>query len=201
MGGFTRIADALCLDFANTTISQHGEYIELIQSFADFVQFLLENSVLSPAIAGDLINNWRLSDQNRALVSARNFRDRIRKMAEQLSQNQPPDGSILQEINEMLAHQSGCMSVVKSTTGYELRHHRNFDQPEHLLVPLAESAASLLCEKDRNLVKKCSNSNCGLFFYDNTRNHTRRWCSMQTCGNRMKVNSYLQRKRQAGNNL
>lgn len=36
---------------------------------------------------------------------------------------------------------------------------------------------------------------CHRVFYDNTRSHTRRWCSYATCGNRANVASYRQRAR------
>jgi predicted RNA-binding Zn ribbon-like protein len=36
---------------------------------------------------------------------------------------------------------------------------------------------------------------CRRVFYDNTRSHTRRWCSYATCGNRANVASYRQRAR------
>jgi predicted RNA-binding Zn ribbon-like protein len=36
---------------------------------------------------------------------------------------------------------------------------------------------------------------CRRVFYDNTRSHTRRWCSYATCGNRANVASYRSRTR------
>jgi predicted RNA-binding Zn ribbon-like protein len=36
---------------------------------------------------------------------------------------------------------------------------------------------------------------CRRVFYDNTRSHTRRWCSYSTCGNRANVASYRKRAR------
>jgi predicted RNA-binding Zn ribbon-like protein len=198
---FNLIADFLCLDFANTVTVQRGKEVDLITNFPDLAQFTIECNVFSPAMLSDFNRNWSTFDQNRVLLAARDFRSRLREMAEKISLSQLPDATTLQDINEMLAHQSGYSKVVQSGAGYELRQYRDFDRPEHLLVPLAESAALLLCEGGLNLVKKCSNPECGLFFYDTTRNHARRWCSMQICGNRMKVNSYWQRKQQNGNML
>ncbi|MEW6230587.1 MAG: CGNR zinc finger domain-containing protein [Bacillota bacterium] len=36
-----------------------------------------------------------------------------------------------------------------------------------------------------------------LWFLDTTRNHSRRWCSMRDCGNRVKVRRFYNRKRAA----
>lgn len=38
---------------------------------------------------------------------------------------------------------------------------------------------------------------CGWAFYDSSRNRSRTWCSMETCGNRLKTRAY-QRRRRAG---
>ena len=48
---------------------------------------------------------------------------------------------------------------------------------------------------DLSLVKACQNPQCVLFFYDTTKNHARRWCSMAACGNRAKVAAHYQRAR------
>jgi predicted RNA-binding Zn ribbon-like protein len=44
-----------------------------------------------------------------------------------------------------------------------------------------------------NRLKICANDGCQQAFYDSSRNRSGRWCSMATCGNRMKGRSYRQR--------
>ena len=66
-------------------------------------------------------------------------------------------------------------------------------KPEDLFAPLAHSAATLFAEADRNRIRKCGQ--CVLHFYDTSKKGTRRWCSMQLCGNRAKVAAYAARRR------
>jgi predicted RNA-binding Zn ribbon-like protein len=47
-----------------------------------------------------------------------------------------------------------------------------------------------------NRLKICANTTCQEAFYDTSRNRSGRWCSMATCGNRMKGRAY--RHRHAG---
>ncbi|MGA9725656.1 MAG: CGNR zinc finger domain-containing protein [Candidatus Binatus sp.] len=63
----------------------------------------------------------------------------------------------------------------------------DLQEPEQLMVPIAQSASDLPCHGDLALVKRCANPACGAFFYDTSKNHTRRWCSTTECGNRMRV--------------
>jgi predicted RNA-binding Zn ribbon-like protein len=66
-------------------------------------------------------------------------------------------------------------------------------QPEDLFAPLAHSAATLFANVDRNRVRQCAH--CVLHFHDTSKKGTRRWCSMQLCGNRYKVAAYATRQR------
>jgi len=43
--------------------------------------------------------------------------------------------------------------------------------------------------------KCCALESCGWAFYDSTRSRTKRWCSMRTCGSRVKARQYYKRKR------
>lgn len=42
--------------------------------------------------------------------------------------------------------------------------------------------------------KECGSPTCRAVFYDRSKNHTGRWCSMRTCGNRMKVRAWRERQ-------
>jgi predicted RNA-binding Zn ribbon-like protein len=42
-------------------------------------------------------------------------------------------------------------------------------------------------------LKVCLADDCRWAFYDRSRNHSRRWCTMRACGNRAKVRSYRER--------
>ncbi len=78
---------------------------------------------------------------------------------------------------------------------------RSWDTPAQLLVPPAEAAAQLLTSGHRELVRPCEGPTCTLWFYDRTRSHRRRWCSMATCGNRAKARNHRQREHQGGNRV
>jgi len=67
--------------------------------------------------------------------------------------------------------------------------------PLGLLTPLAAAAAELLASGDRERVGLCAAEGCGRWFYDVSRNGSRRWCSMARCGNRAKVAAHYRRRR------
>ena len=64
---------------------------------------------------------------------------------------------------------------------------------EVLRLRLAQAAAALLTSPELERVKSCPS--CGWFFLDASKNGSRRWCSMRTCGSNAKSRRYYRRKR------
>ena len=47
-------------------------------------------------------------------------------------------------------------------------------------------------------LKACSNDACQWAFYDRSKNHSGKWCTMEVCGNRMKARTFRQRQASGG---
>lgn len=61
------------------------------------------------------------------------------------------------------------------------------------LGPVAWQAADLLENGRLDRVKVCPGENCGWLFMDTSKNRSRQWCSMKTCGNVAKVKRFRQK--------
>ncbi len=68
---------------------------------------------------------------------------------------------------------------------------------EQIPRKISSAAVSALLSDSIARVKACSGQGCDWLFLDNSRNHLRRWCSMDECGNRAKMRRRQERKRQA----
>ena len=55
-------------------------------------------------------------------------------------------------------------------------------------------AFAAMAEGSWSRLKVCPEETCRVAFYDHSKNRSRRWCSMEVCGNRTKVRSYRQRR-------
>jgi predicted RNA-binding Zn ribbon-like protein len=52
----------------------------------------------------------------------------------------------------------------------------------------------LVTSKEIKRVGECADDRgCGYLFIDTSRNHSRRWCSMEACGNRAKAQRHYQK--------
>jgi predicted RNA-binding Zn ribbon-like protein len=122
------------------------------------------------------------------------LRTLMRRMVEAIVADRPIPRASIDAINEFIGKPSGIVKVVKTQRKFERRFEVELNQPRQLLVPLAESAADLLCRGDFSRLKRCDNSSCAAFFYDTSKNRMRRWCSGTECGNRMRVAAFYRRR-------
>jgi predicted RNA-binding Zn ribbon-like protein len=195
---FYFIGNALWLDFVNTEVIHDGVRVDLIESVDDLLSWAVKAAVLSRADADALAQRWaQPSKARQALAQAKEFRAALRSMAERLNESRTLPSAIVDTLNEVVRHRTGYVQLVKAKARFEERVVRQFTDLVHVMVPIAESAAALLTSGDLSLVRKCENPACILFFYDTTKNHARRWCSMGACGNREKVAAYYRRTRQS----
>ncbi|MBH0200176.1 MAG: hypothetical protein HP497_12280 [Nitrospira sp.] len=194
-GKFLFVGNHPCFDFINTQMIVNGEPTDLLESFDDFISWLVQANLLTKAqaeVAGAELNHKECIS---SLEQAKTFRTTLRDLTARIVARKSIPASIINVINQFLSQRPGYPQLVRRKGGFEQRFHSAAAPVHNLLVPLAETAGDLLCRADFALIKKCGNPACILYFYDTTKNHTRNWCSMQTCGNRMKVAAHYRRNR------
>lgn len=192
---FLFVGNHPCLDFINTEMIVRGNLTDLLKSFEDLMTWLVQAKMVNADHGKLAIMRWSAAEQKRAFGEAVALRRTLRNMAEQIVARKAIPNSTLAAINQVLSQCPGYHQLAYVKKRVESRFHSNAGEIARLLTPLAEAASDLLCSGNLSLVKKCRNSACILYFYDTTKNHARNWCSMQLCGNRMKVAAHYRKKR------
>ncbi len=193
---FSLIANNLFLDFVNTEKARGGQKFETLESFADFLAWNIAAGLLEAPQADEIFAKWKDDSTTDALLSeVVKFRNTLREMAEQIADDRAVTDAALAAINEKLTNQSGFTEIVRSENGFEKSFRFDLSEPSKLLHPIAESAADFLCYANFEFLRKCESSACVLYFYDTTKNHRRRWCSMSGCGNKAKAAAFYRRKK------
>ncbi|HKS05897.1 MAG TPA: CGNR zinc finger domain-containing protein, partial [Gemmatimonadaceae bacterium] len=101
----------------------------------------------------------------------------------------------LGELNRVLGRSAGMRRVEQTNDGrFEHAFVAAGDAFAGLLLPLVESATESLVRGDLDRVRTCANAQCARVFYDATKNGSRRWCTMGTCGNRAKAKRFRERR-------
>ena len=59
---------------------------------------------------------------------------------------------------------------------------------------LVAALYSAMQDEEWDRLKLCTDDSCRWVFYDRSRNHSSRWCSMESCGNRAKARRFRKRR-------
>lgn len=181
------LADHPVLDFLNTVAISEGKPRDLLQSDDDVLHWLMQAGLYF----GD--DNARFAAGN-LLHEARHLRDIVRSLVQRKKQALPLDVTAM---NHFLASCSNYTQLfIPADNRLASRRIYPVPSPAVLLAPVAEQAVALLTNGNFALVRKCEHPDCILWFYDRTKGHRRRWCSMALCGNRAKVAKFRHLRKQ-----
>lgn len=181
------LGDHPALKLLNTIYRADGTLVDTLETDQDVVRWLIH---VGWPLEGDAAPSKPLALRN----AARSLREIVRVLLEQRKAGRRAD---LRPLNAFLAEAHSTLELSAVRNG-SLRLERKWRRrtPHQSLGPIAESAAELLATGDLDLVKKCEDQQCVLWFFDRTKSHRRRWCSASTCGNRHKVAAFRDRQKQ-----
>ena len=183
------LGDRLCLDFVNTTPS-HAEL-----SWEGLILLLGATRIVSAERGAKLLvlpQSDPLSAQG-LLLRARRLSTSLRKALTAMHRKQKIAGEWVAPVNEILRITEGHDELTFEDGAWRMEFVAREGGLDWLLAAIARSAAELVAEGPKAPLRICANPQCGLFFYDKSRTHRRRWCSMSTCGNRSKVATFARR--------
>ena len=191
--GFLFIGNQLALDFLNTRPVQNGEPMELLPDFSALLRWFQAAELLGARDVANLQQWGNSARAQRTVEAMRELRERLRKEILAWEGGSAVHHSTVDELNRLMADHP--MRTKLKTSGRASATELWFEprQLEDLFAPLANSTAALFANVDRSRVRKCDQ--CVLHFHDTSKKGTRRWCSMQLCGNRLKVAAYAARRR------
>ena len=167
----------LVQSFLNTYDLESGR--DVLADSASAKGWLVENRLASPGTEYDATDLRRLTEVRRALheLVAANGGSGLQRRA-------------VTTLNEA-ARRVRLGVRLHPTDGYRLvAEGVGVDRP---IGELLMSVTGGMAAGNWNRLKVCANDVCQRAFYDSSRNRSGRWCSMATCGNRMKGRAYRQR--------
>jgi len=183
------VGGCLALDFVNVVPRRR----EL--SWDQLVAFLESARIITAERGGELLALSR-SDPHSAeslLGKARRLGSALRMAFDALLRRQRILREWVEPVNEILRVTEGHEELVPSDRDWKIEFVAREGGLEWLLAAVARSAADIIAEGPQARLRLCANPRCGLFFYDTSRTHRRRWCSMTVCGNRSKVAAFARR--------
>jgi predicted RNA-binding Zn ribbon-like protein len=191
------IADHLALDFLNSIASPWGAPIEWLEDGAALLSWLEAAGQIDSVDARRLRRTWNVDTLDAAAEEARSLREGFRAVLSRRKANGPRGVTArdIARLNAVLSRDAPYSRIERVRGRWLVGSARRWKNPGDLLVVVAEAMARLLCEGNPALIRRCANPECTLWFYDRTKAHRRRWCSMAVCGNRAKAAAHRTRLR------
>ncbi|MFC9606721.1 CGNR zinc finger domain-containing protein [Streptomyces niveus] len=167
-----RLGSVLATSFTGTLSERHGNAVERIPTPHRLVDWLSVNG-----LAVDSCTTAQLD-------LARELRESIHAAATAAALQDALPASAVQVINDRSAQ--GRAAAILTPEGERHWLLGSASSVEDALGVIAADAISVIAGERDGKLALCASPTCLAAFFDTSQSRTRRWCDMNTCGNRQK---------------
>jgi predicted RNA-binding Zn ribbon-like protein len=193
--GFLFVANRPVLDFLNTKPVLAQGPTEFLPDFHALERWLIASGIAGSIKLRSILRSWRHSPEAEDFLNELiAFRERLRVTVLRIESGSTASDEFIKEVNARLLQHPPNTSL-RRRDGRIVRETL-FDpqKPVDLWEPIIDGVADLLNETENSRIRKCES--CVVHFFDTSKKGSRRWCSMNICGNKLKVAAYQRRKRE-----
>ncbi|MBO1334509.1 ABATE domain-containing protein [Streptomyces sp. VRA16 Mangrove soil] len=179
-----RLGTVLATSFTGTLTERHGDAVERIPTPRRLLDWLAVNGLAAASCT------------TAQLELARELRESIHAVATAAALAQPLPASAVRIINDRSAQ--GRASAVLTVEGHRQWRLGPASRVQDALGVIAADAISVVAGERDGRLALCASPTCRAAFFDASRSRTRRWCDMNTCGNREKKARFHAQRRGSG---
>ncbi|MGD8403222.1 MAG: CGNR zinc finger domain-containing protein [Anaerolineales bacterium] len=186
----------LSLDFVNTVNDRHEDPLRnLLQNYLDLVTWVYFSSAISVSQKEELLQKGRENQRkaNQIYKNSLQLREAFYDLVVNMIDGDEISQVNMQLINQWLSKASSNLELTQFNDHFVLDWNLENFGLESVLWPIVRAFSDLITSEERKRIKQCGN--CGYLFVDNSKNNSRRWCSMEICGNRVKARRHARRTR------
>lgn len=189
---------ALCLDFVNTWGDRGRPLSDQLKGFEDLVAFAAQAGLVDDACRQALLAQAAAdaAGSGQAFDTAARLRESLYALFAGTARDRELPARDLETLNAVLREALTHLRIEARAAPGSAPFVWRFEAASLSTAPLwpiARSAADLLVSPDLARVTQCDGSNCTWLFLDQSRTRNRRWCSMESCGNRAKARRHYRR--------
>ena len=177
-----RLGSVLATSFTGTLSERHGDAVERIPTPQRLVDWF--------AVSGLAVDSCTTAQ----LELARELRESIHLAATAAASEVALPASAVHVINDCSI--AGRAAAVLTPEGNRRWRLSSPSCVEDALGVIAADAISILAGERDGKLALCGSPTCQAAFFDTSQSRTRRWCDMNTCGNRQKKARFIAKQRQ-----
>jgi predicted RNA-binding Zn ribbon-like protein len=175
-----------------------GQTVDLIPTYRDLLRLATQLELLTTEQARKLGRSVGENEAERVLASTVELREALAAVLYGRIEGGKIPAAQIQVLEQQFRTAALHRRLLADDAHLEWSWSGVERQAEIPLWMLAQAASDLLVSSDAELVKDCGDPACRWLFLDVSKNHTRRWCDMKTCGNRMKARRHHARIHESG---
>lgn len=187
----------LCLDFINTVHDRFAtDPHEYLKTWDDFLSWGKKTRILNDnqAIVLKNISRQDAERSGKILKKAKKVREALYRLFLPVTRQQVPAPEVVAEFNTYLSPALSGLAIHFPHLNTVYPQQKNVSDLENPLHQVITSAYDLLLSGNLDRVKECNA--CGWLFLDKSKNSSKRWCNMQTCGSAAKAKRYYLKKKE-----
>ncbi len=198
--GFLFVANRPILDLLNTKPVLVNGPTEFLPDVHALERWLIASGTVTSPKAKATLRSWRRSPEAAAFLEQLiAFREKLRKAVLRMESESAPADAFLTEVNSLLL-QHPLPAALRRRDGKIIRETLfELSRPTDLWAPIIDATAHLLADTESSRIRKCES--CVVHFFDTSKKGSRRWCSMNICGNKRKVAAYQRRNRKSDTSM
>ncbi|GGX23586.1 CGNR zinc finger domain-containing protein [Streptomyces noursei] len=167
-----RLGKVLATSFTGTLSERHGDAVERIPTPHRLIDWL--------AVNGLAVDSCTTAQHD----LARELRESIHAAATAAATQDALPASAVHVINDCSAQ--GRAAAVLTPEGKRRWRLSSASRVEDALGVIAADAISIIAGERDGKLALCASPTCRAAFFDTSQSRTRKWCDMNTCGNRQK---------------
>lgn len=186
----------LCLDFANSVANRKEDPLpDYLADIYDLITWARRTGAIDARTEKRMLAEAQAHPQKAAAFfrKALEFRELLYNMFRNISLGKKIPETMLEEYNEVLKKYLQHVHVQQSPNGFMEEWQLEASSFNWLLAQIVKDSYETLLNAKAERIKECGN--CGWLFYDTTKNGSRRWCSMKSCGSSVKALEWYHRNK------
>ena len=188
---FELVAGNAALDLVNTLdwrFRASGTE-ELLTSYDDLLDFAEQAGLLAARQVKQLRRDED-STARRAVEQARELREALADLVYAGLDGRDASSASMRTMEKFLQSARAQARLMREGSRLRWDWAGGETKPEFPVWLLTRAASRLMLSEDVERVRACDDPECRWLFVDTSKNHTRRWCDMKICGNRMKARRF-----------
>lgn len=187
------------LDLVNTVDWRtSSDPAELLNSYSDLLRWGRHTGLLKDQEARRLASEAAKHPKKAVAVlqQALALRETLFRIFSAITAGQQAEAADIESLNRSLSDALSRLRLRSAKEAYQWEWSGDAEL-ERVLWPVVRAAGELLTSESLTLLRQCPGDGCAWLFLDTSRNKSRRWCTMEVCGNRSKARRHYEQVRAA----